>query len=226
MKNRNVILIQNLLRSLDLESLRNPEVISNLVRIFGIMPWGPSTTGPEAQYINPGGIAAIGQTPDQIAKALVYLSKFKIESFCEVGVCYGGNFFFMSEYLRRFNPTIQCTGVDPTMNPDSDIREIIDLSDWMRHLSLTSNQIAGREYDLVFIDGDHVAPWPENDWNNLGKQAKICMFHDLQEPIWPDVAAFWITIKGLKGKVTMEYLDDPSGRSTHGIGLIHDKGAA
>jgi hypothetical protein len=220
MKNKNIIIVRNLIRCLDLDSLRNPEVVANLVRCFGIVNWGPLTTGPEIQFIVPMGIA---QTPDQIAKALVYLSRFKIDSFCEVGVYHGGNFLFTSEYLSRFNPEIQCLGVDPTNYLDSDIRSMIDTELFMSLKSITSEEIKGREFDFVFIDGEHRAPWPAKDYENVGQYAKICGFHDLQDPGWPDVAKFWETLKGNRKKVMVEFLDDPSGCSTHGIGIIHDK---
>lgn len=222
LKNKNIIAIQNLLRCLDLASLKNPEVVANLVRAFGIMHWGPAVSGPEARFINPADMASISQTPDQIAKALVYLSKFKINSFCEIGIFHGGNFLFMAEYLRRFNPDIQCLGVDPTNYLDTEIREIIEQEMFLTFKSVTSDQIAGQMFDLVFIDADHTTPWLTKDWDNVGKFAKFCAFHDLQDPMWPDVAAFWDGLKA-KGVKKVEFLDDPSGCSTHGIGLIHDR---
>lgn len=222
MKNKNIITVRNLIRCLDVDSLKNPEVVANLVRAFGIVAWGPQTSGPEKQFINSDNVG-IAQTPDQIAKALVYLSQFKINSFCEIGVYHGGNFLFCSEYLRRFNPDIQCFGIDPTNYLDADIREVIEKEVWLIFKSITSEDIKGNEFDFVFIDADHVTPWPEKDYENVGQHAKICGFHDLQDPGWPDVAAFWETLKGNKKKVMVEFLDDLSGCNTHGIGIIHDK---
>jgi hypothetical protein len=224
MKNKNIAAVRNLIKCLDLESLRNAEVVANLVRAFGIMPWGPTTTGPEVDFIGKEG-ASIGQTPDQIAKALVYLSRFKIDSFCEIGVMHGGNFIFCSEYLRRFNPNIKCMGVDPTNYLDSEIREIIEKEMWLTFKSVTSDGILGIAFDFAFIDADHTGIWPEKDYENVGRHAKICGFHDLQDPLWPDVATFWANLKGAK-KEKVEFLDDPSDRKTHGIGLTHEKGIA
>ena len=221
MKNKNIVPIQNLIRTLDISSLKNPEVVANLVRCFGIMPWvhyGMTMYGSDTDYINPPETASIGQTPDQIAKALVYLSDFKINSYCEIGLYFAGNFLFVSEYLKRFNPDIQCLGVDPTNHVSSEIREYIELSDWLRLALVTSDQIVGRKFDLVMIDGDHCNPWPQKDWDNVGKYASMCMFHDLQDPLWPDVAAFWIGLKGKK----VEFLECWPDRKTHGIGLIHN----
>jgi hypothetical protein len=220
MNDRNIVATQNLLKTLDLNALKDPDVVAGLVRAFGIMQWSEVVYGPDVKFINPGDMASIGQTPDQIAKALVYLSQFKIESYCEIGVYMGGNFLFTSEYLKRFNPTIQCLGVDPANLLFPAIREIIDLSDYMRFVLLTSDRLAGRKFDLVFIDGDHTQKWIQTDYENLGKHAKICMFHDIQDPHWPDAAVFWSELKGRKEKV--EFLDDLSNCKIHGIGISHD----
>jgi len=220
-KNKNIIAVQNLIRCLSLDDLNNPEVVANLVRAFGIMYW-PSASGPEVAFIEQQG-AGIGQTPDQIAKALVYLSQFKINSFCEIGVMQGGNFLFVSEYLRRFNPDIHCTGIDPTNYLDSEIRTIIEQEDWLTFKSCTSDEIAGTEFDLVFIDGDHTVPWLVKDWRNVGRIAKVCAFHDLQEPTCPDVGMVWAALQEGKRKVKIEFLDDPSGYNIHGIGIIHER---
>jgi len=219
MKNKNIIVARNLIRCLDLDSLRNAEVVANLVRCFGIVAW-PQSTGPEMQFIVPVGIA---QTPQQIAKALVYVSQFKITSFCEIGVMHGGNFLFCSEYLRRFNSNIRCIGIDPADCLDPEIREIIEKEVWLSFKPSTSDDIAGMIFDLIFIDGDHTMPWLVRDWENVGRLSKICAFHDLQEPTCPDVAVFWEILNG-ENKEKFEFLDDPSGRKIHGIGIIHAKG--
>jgi hypothetical protein len=222
MKNKNVIAVQNLIRCLPLDALKDAEVVANLVRAFGIVAWGPRTIGPEVRFINPDNVG-IAQTPDQIAKALVYLSKFKINSFCEIGVYHGANLLFCSEYLRRFNPDIKCFGVDPTEFLDSDIKDVIEKETWITLKAVTSEYLKGEKFDFVFIDADHVQPWPQRDWQNLGQHAKICGFHDLQDPGWPDVGKFWNTLKGNEKKVMVEFLDDPSNCKTHGIGIIHEK---
>jgi len=222
MKNKNILAVQNLIRCLPLDILKDPEVVANLVRAFGIVAWGPRTIGPEVRFINPDNIG-IAQTPDQIAKALVYVSQFKINTFCEIGIYHGANLLFCSEYLKRFNPDIKCFGIDPTDFLDSDIKELIDKEIWITLKPLTSEDMKGKKFDFVFIDADHTQPWPQRDWQNLGQHAKICGFHDLQDPGWPDIGKFWNTLKGNNNKVMMEFLDDLSNMKTHGIGIIHDK---
>ncbi len=218
MKNKNIIVVQNLIRCLDLESLKNPEVVANLVRAFGIVQWGPDVFGDDEKFKNPStDMAGIYQTPDQIGKALVYLSDFEINTYLEVGVFQGGNFLFVSEYLRRFNPDIKCLGIDPTQYLNDEIRMIIESEMFLSFKSITSDQLAGQEFGLVFIDGEHTGDWVKRDYENVGQYAKICMFHDIQEKSCPEVVAFWETVKGKKPVI---FLDCTSKDPSQGIGII------
>lgn len=221
MKNKNVIAVQNIIRNLEIKSLKNHEVIANLIRAFGLVQWGPSVFGKDELFKNPSvEMVGIYQVPSQLAKALVYLSEFKINSYCEIGIFQGGSFLFISEYLRRFNPEIQCTGIDPTNYLNDEIRAIIDMEEFLCFRSITSDQMAGQRFDLVFIDGDHTAKWVAKDWENLGRRAKICIVHDIQEVSCPDIIAFW---KKIKNRDSVEFLDYTSAIPLQGIGIIHNR---
>ena len=224
MKNKNIIVVQNLIRCLDLEALKNVEVVANLVRAFGLVQWGDGTFGDDELFKNPAvDQAGIYQTPAQIAEALVHVSQFKINSFLEVGVFQGGNFLFCSEYLRRFNPGIQCLGVDPSDYLNPEIKHIIDREIFVSYKSMTSDKLAGRSFDLVMLDGDHTAAGVNNDWENVGKQAKICMLHDIQGAICPDVVAFWKALKEANPDSVIKECLAYTGKPTQGIGIIHNE---
>jgi cephalosporin hydroxylase len=228
MKNKNAVAVQNLIRLLPLETLKDEEIVLNLIRAFGIVQWGTPVFGEDEQWKNTSGdMAGIYQTPGQLAKALIYLSQFKIQSYCEVGVFQGGNFLFVSEYLKRFNPDIQCTGVDPSDYLNPEIRSMIEQSGFMKFFAGTSETIGNENsFDLVFLDGDHSDEWITKDYNNLGKQAKICMMHDIQETSCPDVVAFWERLKStVKKKIVKEFLEHKASVPLQGIGIIHGKGA-
>lgn len=219
MFNKNIEVVQDLLRYLNFRELRKPEVIASLVRAFGIVQWGPAVFGDDEKFKNPvKEMAGIYQTPDQIARALVYLSDFQINSYLEIGVFQGGNFLFTSEYLRQFNPEIVCMALDPTSYLNPQIRDIITASEWMHYLQGTSNDVAGRKYDLVMIDGDHSKAWITKDYENVGKYAKICMIHDIQEVSCPAVSDFWRSLK--KGRDHVEFLNHTSPQPLQGIGII------
>jgi len=219
MQNKNIIAVQNLLRCLDIESLKNPDVIANLVRAFGIVQWPDPAFGEDEKFKNPSAdMAGIAQTPNQIAKALVYLSDFEIKTYLEIGIFHGGNFLFVSEYLRRFNPEIQCLGIDPGEFLNNEICEIIEHEDWLTFSKITSDDIAKQKFDLVFIDGDHNDGWAERDYNNIGKFAQICMIHDIIYLACPEVGSFWKTVKN---NTAIEFLESSALPAIHGIGLLH-----
>jgi len=224
MNNKNIIVVISLIRRLEQATLKNSEIVADLIRAFGIVQWGPPVFGEDEKYKNRSeDMAGIYQTPGQLSKALIYLSQFEINSYCEIGTFQGGNFIFVSEYLRRFNPDIKCQGIDPTNFLNPEIREIIDAEEWLTFSPVTSDDIAGQQYDLCLLDGDHTAEWIAKDWQNVGRHAKICMVHDIQEITCPDIVAFWNNLKTMRGKATMEYLDHSADVPLQGIGIIHDK---
>ena len=212
MRNKNLIPVRNLLRTLDVNSLRNPEVVANLVRCFGIVQWGPPVFGDEEQFKNAdSSIVGIYQTPNQIAKALVYLSDYEISSYCEIGVFHGGNFLFTSEYLRRFNPAISCVAIDPTNFLNPEIAALIEEENYLRFFPITSGDISWSKLSLCMIDGDHTAEWVRKDWENIGQHADICMIHDIQEWSCPAVGDFWKELKEQEPeRKTAEFLEHTS----------------
>ena len=52
------------------------------------------------------------QYPNQFSKYLVQLSKYKIESYFEIGVRHAGTFVITVEYLQKFNKIKKAVGVD------------------------------------------------------------------------------------------------------------------
>lgn len=219
MINKNIIAVKNLIRCLSLNELKNYDVVSNLIRAFGIVQWGPDAFGDDEMFKNSSeNMAGIYQTPDQLSKALVYLSDFEINSYCEVGTFQGGAFVFMSEYLRRFNPKTECLTIDPTHYLNPEIDEVIRSENYMSFRNVNSDHISGQQFDLCFLDGDHSEKWINKDWENVGKHAKICMIHDIQELSCPAVIEFWNKIK--TGD-SVEFLDHTSQNPSQGIGIIH-----
>lgn len=221
MNNKNIIAVRNLIRALDCENLKNPEVVANLIRAFGIVAWGPPAFGDEEIFKNHNeNMAGIYQTPPQLAGALVYLSEFEINSYLEIGVFQGGNFIFVSEYLRRFNPGIKCFGIDPTFFLNPEIAAIINQEDWLSFEHATSVEKAKQKYDLVFIDGEHHYGWPVTDWHNVGIYAKVCVFHDAQDVTCPEVVDLWESVKSEPGRTTAEFFDHSTPEPTQGIGIV------
>lgn len=221
MKNKNMFIVRDLITHLDIDKLRNINIIEDLIRAFGIVCWGPPVFGEDEKYKNHSvDMAGIYQTPIQLAKALVYLSQFDIKSYLEIGTFQGGCFIFISSYLKRFNPQLECWAIDPTNYLNDEVKAIIDTEEWLHFLPVTSDKVKGNKYDLVFIDGDHSAEWVKRDWDNVGGLAKICMFHDIQDASCPDVVEFWNKIKTIEGKTIIEILDHNTNIPLQGIGII------
>lgn len=135
------------------------------------------------------------QIPEQLAGALVYLSNYVINTYLEIGTFNGKSTLFITAYLTKFNPGLETLTVDNLRaftNPYPHLKIT-------QHLG-TSDDLKGRQSDLCFIDGDHSGDWVRRDFENIGKTAKICMFHDILETeivnnCRRDVKEFWQSIK-------------------------------
>ena len=52
----------------------------------------------------------------------------------------------------------------------------------------TSFDFADESFDAVFIDGDHSFEWAWADYQNVGRSAKICGLHDVNNAPYRDLA--------------------------------------
>ena len=121
------------------------------------------------------------QIPRQLSELLVWLAGYRIRSFLEIGTYTGYSFAVMMTYLTRFNPDLMGVTIDPT-----DHRPVAGLVPEYfkaRYLHGTSDDLAGESFDVCFIDGDHRYKAVVRDFENVGKNASICVFHDINDEI-------------------------------------------
>lgn len=160
------------------------------------------------------------QQPEQLAKALIYLSDFKIKTYLEVGTFWGSTCTFISLYLAKFNPDLKVLGID---NFHDFNQSLLELSGRIEFRKCTTNDLKGQSFDLCFIDADHSYKGVSTDYENVGKYAKICMFHDIQDEFVVkdrDKAGskkHWNEIRNGK---EVEFLEHPDGKKAMGIGII------
>lgn len=205
--------IIEVIRDSKLDLLTDKEYVCSLIRECGLHndPNVNNLYGKHNQdYLVSEGMI---QIPEQLAGALIYLSDYLIDKYLEIGTFNGRSTLFITAYLTRFNPGLETLTVDNLrvfMNPYQHLKII-------QHFG-TSSDLNGRQSDLCFIDGDHSLDWVKRDYENVGKSAKIRMFHDILETeiinnYKMDVKNFWQSIKRPTSK---EFTD--GGR--FGIGIL------
>lgn len=205
-------IIEELLK-IDRKGLKDKQLVADLIREYGLHN-DPCVVHlfdkDDHKYLVTQGML---QIPEQMAGALIYLSKYLIDSYLEIGTFNGRSTLFITAYLSRFNPTLEVITVD-------NLREFTNPYPKLniaQHIG-TSNDLTGRKSDLCFIDGNHSTEWIKRDYENVGQFAKICMFHDILETEVINnndmgVKTFW---QSIKRPTSVEFTD--GGRM--GIGIL------
>lgn len=157
----------------------------------------------------------IWQIPDQLASLCILLRNYKIESFLEIGTWTGYTFTFISNFLEKNNKEIELFSCDV-----KDKRQVFPKN--ANFILGNSYKFIEKSFDLVFIDGDHSYEWVKKDYENVGRRAKICVFHDIVSPSksCEGVVNFWSEIKNNfdKNKI-FEFTSCGEGRNL-GIGVV------
>jgi hypothetical protein len=172
------------------------------------------------------------QYPNQFAKYLAQLSKFKVSSYLEIGVHRGGTFIITVEYLRRFHPMKYAVGIDIETSPL--LLKYCRMNRNVGYMLVDSGSLAFRElienhpgFDLVLIDGDHEEVACENDFETVREKASICVLHDITSDSAPGPGKVWNKIKSRYSHdyVFFEYTDQyesvrrRTGKRYLGIGM-------
>jgi len=142
------------------------------------------------------------QYPNQFSKYLVHLSKYKIESYIEVGVRHGGTFIITMEYLSRFNNIKECLGVDIANNVSFDdykngYRKEADFWQIDSHHLRFKKFIREKEkrYNLALIDGEHTYWGARKDFELLKDYTNIIVFHDISNSAVPEIKDLWVELR-------------------------------
>ncbi len=201
------------------EDVQNVDAIRHIIRSVGLRYDPRNLYGEDSKYMNLTG-NGLWQIPDQLAGAMVILSNHKIETFLEIGTHTGYTFSVLSAYLYRLNPNLKALTIDPynLFHHYSTIRTMVP----MEFRNTTSEELKGKEYDCVLIDGDHEYRAVAQDFENVGRHAQVCMFHDINDAfVGPNnVPKFWNElVTSDTFSETHELLDCPKGKNVMGIGI-------
>ncbi len=202
------------------EELTNSEWVATLIRDVGLRYDRRGIYGSDARFMNflgPG----LWQIPDQFSQALVRLGQLRPASLLEIGTCDGWTFSVMAAYLGRFDPAFRAVSIDPLDQffARKRVEELLPIT----FRQATSLDFRGQVFDLCFIDGDHSDEWVARDFDHVGRHARFCMFHDINDSLAGAgaVRRKWQQLQSeFSPENTWEYTQHPDGLAVMGIGIL------
>jgi cephalosporin hydroxylase len=166
------------------------------------------------------------QYPSQFSKYLIYISKLNIKSYVEIGCHKGGTLIITVEYLSRFTNLDNVLCVDNW--PRSQIKKYCKQKNFSYNVCSSQDKkfqkkFLEKQWDLVFIDGNHSYDSVELDYELAKQSSKYIVLHDICNDLCPGVKKFWQKIKNNKCKEwknQYKEIKDKYQKKIMGIGLI------
>lgn len=152
--------------------------VRDQIRTLGIGYFPDEPFGEENIHTNKNSLLL--QEPNQFASLITFLANQKCESFCEIGVFQGWSTLLIAAVLSRKNKNLKIHGIDPYSSPNEQVRSIFKIMniDYEHHFCDAAD-VKEMKFDITLIDGNHIYEYVQNDWENIGKHSKICIFHDV-----------------------------------------------
>jgi hypothetical protein len=205
--------------------LDSTEWLEEILRDIGLVsvPDAEKTYGAEAEYLNASQQGLI-QIPAEFARYLQLVATHRPASYLEIGCFNGGTACIAAAYLRRFNPSFRAVTIDifPSFVFYPQVRDILPLT---YEVGKTSYDFRHQAFDAVFIDGDHSFEWAWADYQNCGRDARVCALHDVNNAPYRElhmggVPAVWELLKSSEPDyVYTEIFAHPAGDAYMGIGV-------
>lgn len=205
------IILDNI-KKLDVDSLSEID-IENIICHFGLTFDNRSLYGAYHGCMNKPEELGLWQKPDQLAPLIKYLlNHCSINSFLEVGTYKASTFLILREFLYLKNKNLQSLTIDPHKLISDGFVNNFNINYQMADI----NSI-GKQYDLIFIDGDHSYHSVKTDYEKaLSLNPKYILFHDIQDKYCPGVVALWNEIKS----AGMNNVEFNTNDDIMGLGLI------
>jgi len=206
--------------------LHSLDWLLGVIRTVGLVPIpdAETTYEGEAEYLNASQQGLI-QLPREFARWLLLLAAYRPATYLEIGCFNGASACLAAAYLQRFHPGFQATTIDvwPAFTFCEQVRELLPLR---YAVGRTSFDFATEHFDAVFIDGDHSFEWAWADYRNVGRTAKVCGLHDVNNAPYREltlggVCGVWDLLKREEigpGTTFVEIFEHPS-RAIMGIGV-------
>jgi hypothetical protein len=208
------------------ESLHSLDALVEILRDVGLVPI------PEAQVTYEGEEECINgtqqgliQLPREFARWLLLLGEHRPSSYLEIGCFNGASASLAAAYLHRVAPGSRLVTCDvfPAFLFHADVAALVPLE---YHVGRTSFDFAREKFEAVFIDGDHSFEWAWADYQNVGRSARICGLHDVNNAPYRElhlggVCGVWDWIRASEGGAGVEFreiFEHPS-REIMGIGV-------
>jgi SAM-dependent methyltransferase len=215
------------------EQLRSLDWLVGVIRNVGLVPIpeAAATYEGEEEYIN-GTQQGLIQLPREFARWLLLLGEHRPKSYLEIGCFNGATAALAAAYLHRIVPGARVVTCDvfPAFLFHPLVAELVPLE---YHVGRTSYDFASENWDAVFIDGDHSFEWAWADYQNVGRMARLCGLHDVNNAPYRElhlggVCGVWELIRRDEAGDGVEFLEifeHPSGE-VMGIGVRIRHGAA
>lgn len=214
--------IDMLLHDSSTDQLKDWEYVATLIRKMGLYGATEEVYGAEKEH-GTFDETGVWQEPTQSAKFLVWLADQNITNFLEVGSWNGCWALFMAVYLSRFGLK-QAVSVDIENTVLPAVRRI-GRENGLTFQQCGSDAYAGQSFDFTFIDGGREREVVTGHYENVGKHARVCAFHDIHCRFAPEIGKLWHE-RFKHTTSSTEYLDHAKGHGydVFGIGvLVHDR---
>jgi len=153
--------------------------------------------------------AGICQHPIELAHVIDLIIKMKYSTMIEIGSGHGWTSTFIQSVVSKFQP-FSVTSVDKNPNCYEEVSHVSEVN----FLNESSNDVKD-VFDVAFIDADHSYDGVKNDYDKVGKSAKMCILHDIDDVFCPGVKRLWNDVK--KRGLSREFVCN---RDKLGLGIL------